>query len=93
MLTTYAMTEALPIASNPLPILSDRVEGRTPHDERPRDLASVGPPAGPEVAIVDAAGEALPMGVEGEVPPSTPPELPSTLHPPPSTLNPQPLTL
>lgn len=51
----YGMTEASPqIASNPLP------PGR-------RKVRSVGLPAGPEVAILDARGNALPAGQVGEV--------------------------
>ena len=51
----YAMTEAAhQICSNPLP----------PGDRRP---GFVGPPAGPEVAIMDAAGALLAAGAEGEI--------------------------
>ena len=56
VLPTYAMTEALPIASN-------RRAGGVP-----RHLASVGPASGPEVAILAAEGEAsVGVGEEGEV--------------------------
>lgn len=51
----YGMTEAAhQMASNPLP-------------PRPRKPGSVGPAAGPEVAIADAAGNLLPHGATGEV--------------------------
>ena len=56
VVTSYAMTEALPICSNP-------VRG-------PRNLSSVGPPAGPDVRIVAADGDSatpLPQGEVGEV--------------------------
>lgn len=52
--TTYAMTEALPICSNPA-------------DGRGRDLSSVGPAAGPEVAVVGGDGVRVQDGEEGEV--------------------------
>jgi len=51
----YGMTEAAhQMASNPLP-------------PRPRKPGSVGLPAGPEIAIVDEAGNLVPAGVIGEV--------------------------
>ena len=51
----YAMTEAAhQMCSNPLP----------PGQRRP---GFVGPPAGPEVAIMDAAGALLAVGAEGEI--------------------------
>ena len=56
VVTSYAMTEALPICSNP-------VRG-------PRNLSSVGPPAGPDVRIVAADSDSaapLPQGEVGEV--------------------------
>jgi acyl-CoA synthetase (AMP-forming)/AMP-acid ligase II len=55
VLQSYGMTEAShQVASNPLP----------PADRKP---GSVGRPAGPEVAIMDADGHALPQGETGEV--------------------------
>lgn len=52
---SYGMTEAShQMASNPLP-------------PRPRKPGSVGPAAGPEVAIMDADGALLPQGEIGEV--------------------------
>jgi acyl-CoA synthetase (AMP-forming)/AMP-acid ligase II len=55
VLQSYGMTEAShQVASNPLP----------PADRKP---GSVGRPAGPEVAIMDAAGNTLPQGETGEV--------------------------
>ena len=51
----YAMTEAAhQMCSNPLP----------PAARKP---GSVGPAAGPEVAILDDRGSSLPVGVEGEI--------------------------
>ena len=51
----YGMTEAGPqVASNRLP----------PH---PRKPGSVGPAAGPEIAVINEAGDILPPGAEGEV--------------------------
>jgi acyl-CoA synthetase (AMP-forming)/AMP-acid ligase II/acyl carrier protein len=55
LIEAYAMTEAAsPIASNPLP----------PGKRKP---GSVGRPAGPEVAILDADGALVPVGQSGEV--------------------------
>ena len=55
VLEAYGMTEAChQIASNPLP----------PETRRP---GSVGPPAGPEVAVVDERGCRLPPGETGEI--------------------------
>lgn len=52
---SYGMTEAAhQMASNPLP-------------PRPRKPGSVGPGAGPEVAIMDEAGTILPQGDTGEI--------------------------
>jgi acyl-CoA synthetase (AMP-forming)/AMP-acid ligase II len=52
---SYGMTEAShQMASNPLP-------------PRPRKPGSVGVAAGPEVAVMDEAGNLLPAGAEGEV--------------------------
>ena len=50
---TYAMTEAMPIAANPI--------------GSARKLQSVGPAAGSEIQICDGAGKPLACGVEGEV--------------------------
>ena len=55
VIESYGMTEAAhQMASNPLP------PGR-------RKPGSVGPPAGPEIAILDEAGAPRPTGVRGEV--------------------------
>ena len=54
VLPTYAMTEALPICSN------------RPTDAS-RDLCSVGPAAGPEVAVAAVSGELVHGEEEGEV--------------------------
>jgi oxalate---CoA ligase len=55
VIESYGMTEAShQIASNPLP----------PHRRR---AGSVGPPAGPEIEIMDAEGNLLPRGEIGEV--------------------------
>ncbi len=55
VIEAYGMTEAAhQMASNPLP----------PGERRP---GSVGPAAGPEVAVVDEHGRTLPAGEEGEV--------------------------
>jgi acyl-CoA synthetase (AMP-forming)/AMP-acid ligase II/acyl carrier protein len=55
VIEAYGMTEAAhQMASNPLP----------PSPRKPR---SVGPAAGPEIAIADAAGALLPPGQNGEV--------------------------
>ena len=55
VLEAYAMTEAAhQMCSNPLP-------------PAPRKPGMVGPAAGPEVAIMNEVGEALPTGVEGEI--------------------------
>ncbi len=55
VIEAYGMTEAAhQVASNPLP-------------PRPRKPGSVGIPAGPEVAVMDAAGTLSPPGIQGEV--------------------------
>src|SRR5262249_56361676 len=55
VLETYGMTEAAhQMASNPLP-------------PRAHKFGSVGVPAGPEIAIMDAAGTLLPPGGVGEI--------------------------
>ena len=55
VIEAYAMTEAAhQMCSNPLP-------------PGTRKSGTVGPAAGPEVAIMDAAGEMLPPGDEGEI--------------------------
>ena len=55
VIEAYAMTEAAhQMCSNPLPPAS-------------RKPGQVGPAAGPEVGIMDAAGNALPRGGEGEI--------------------------
>jgi oxalate---CoA ligase len=55
VIESYGMTEAAhQMASNPLP-------------PRPRKPGSVGLPAGPRIAIMDAAGNKLPQGEIGEV--------------------------
>ena len=55
VIEAYAMTEAAhQMCSNPLP----------PGERKP---GHVGPAAGPQVAIMDAAGEVLPSGAEGEI--------------------------
>lgn len=55
VLEAYAMTEAAhQMCSNPLP-------------PKARKPGSVGPAAGPEVAIMDATGAALAVGEEGEI--------------------------
>ena len=55
VIEAYAMTEAAhQMCSNPLP----------PAARKP---GHVGPAAGPEVAIMDADGQALPTGTEGEI--------------------------
>ena len=55
VIESYGMTEAAhQMASNPLP-------------PRPRKPGSVGPAAGPEVAIVDDAGRLLPPNENGEI--------------------------
>lgn len=55
VIEAYGMTEAAhQMASNPLP-------------PAPRKPGSVGLPAGPEIAILDAAGEQLPQGERGEI--------------------------
>ena len=55
VIEAYAMTEAAhQMCSNPLP----------PAVRKP---GHVGPAAGPEVAIMDAGGQALPAGAEGEI--------------------------
>ena len=55
VIEAYAMTEAAhQMCSNPLP----------PAVRKP---GHVGPAAGPEVAIMDDGGEALPVGAEGEI--------------------------
>ena len=55
VIEAYAMTEAAhQMCSNPLP-------------PEPRKPGHVGPAAGPEVGIMDAAGNALPRGGEGEI--------------------------
>ena len=55
VLESYGMTEAThQMASNPLP-------------PRPRKPGSVGPAAGPQVGIMDEAGNLLPSGQTGEV--------------------------
>eukprot|EP01046_Picozoa_sp_COSAG06_P015786 COSAG06_NODE_1023_length_11042_cov_2.398337_1_plen_2013_part_00 len=53
VITSYAMTEALPICSNPL--------------RAPRDLSSVGPAAGPDVRVVDEYNVPVAQNQEGEV--------------------------
>ena len=53
VVTSYAMTEALPICSNEVGAL--------------RDLNSVGPAAGPDVRVVDEHNVPVPEGEEGEV--------------------------
>lgn len=55
VIEAYGMTEAThQMTSNPLP----------PHE---RKAGSVGPPAGPEVAVMDEAGSLLEQGVTGEI--------------------------
>jgi acyl-CoA synthetase (AMP-forming)/AMP-acid ligase II len=55
VIESYGMTEAAhQMTSNPLP-------------PRPRKPGTVGPAAGPEVAVIDAAGGRLPAGTAGEV--------------------------
>ncbi len=54
VIETYGMTETSLICCSPLP-------------PRPRKIGSVGPPVGPEVAIMDEAGTLVPPGVAGEV--------------------------
>ncbi len=55
VIESYGMTEAAhQMTSNPLP-------------PRPRKPGSVGVAAGPEVAIMDAAGALLPLGATGEI--------------------------
>jgi acyl-CoA synthetase (AMP-forming)/AMP-acid ligase II/acyl carrier protein len=55
VIEAYGMTEAAhQMASNPLP-------------PRPRKPGSVGPPAGPEIAVVDQSGERVAVGDRGEV--------------------------
>lgn len=55
VIESYGMTEAAhQMASNPLP-------------PRPRKPGSVGPAAGPEIAIVDEAGRLLPPNENGEI--------------------------
>jgi acyl-CoA synthetase (AMP-forming)/AMP-acid ligase II/acyl carrier protein len=55
VIEAYGMTEAAhQMASNPLP-------------PRPRKPGSVGPAAGPDVAVMDAAGALLPVGAAGEI--------------------------
>jgi len=55
VIEAYSMTEAShQMTSNPLP-------------PRPRKAGSVGPAAGPEVAILDEEGRPLPAGATGEV--------------------------
>lgn len=55
VLESYGMTEAAhQMASNPLP-------------PRPRKAGSVGLPAGPDMAIMDDAGQLLPSGTIGEI--------------------------
>jgi acyl-CoA synthetase (AMP-forming)/AMP-acid ligase II len=55
VIESYGMTEAAhQMASNPLP-------------PKPRKPGSVGLPAGPEIAIMDEAGNFLPQGEAGEV--------------------------
>ncbi len=55
VLESYGMTEAShQIASNPLP-------------PRPHKAGSVGPAAGPEVAVMDSQGNLLPSGRTGEI--------------------------
>lgn len=55
VIDSYALTEAATqVTANPLP----------PGNRKP---GSVGPPAGPEVAVADAAGRIVPSGKEGEI--------------------------
>jgi acyl-CoA synthetase (AMP-forming)/AMP-acid ligase II/Leucine-rich repeat (LRR) protein len=54
VITSYAMTESLPICSNPI-------------DATERDLSSVGPPAGADVRVVGSDGAAVAAGESGEV--------------------------
>jgi amino acid adenylation domain-containing protein len=54
VIAAYGMTETNVVSCNPFP-------------PRPRKPGSVGVPAGPEVAIVDADGALLPAGVTGEI--------------------------
>ena len=55
VIEAYAMTEAAhQMCSNPLP-------------PAPRKAGFVGPAAGPDVAVFDAEGTALPAGAEGEI--------------------------
>jgi acyl-CoA synthetase (AMP-forming)/AMP-acid ligase II len=55
VIESYGMTEAAhQMTSNPLP-------------PRPRRAGSVGPAAGPEVAVLDESGRPLPAGTPGEV--------------------------
>jgi acyl-CoA synthetase (AMP-forming)/AMP-acid ligase II/acyl carrier protein len=55
VIESYGMTEAAhQMASNPLP-------------PRPRKLGSVGPAAGPEIAVMDKAGRLLSSGQSGEI--------------------------
>jgi acyl-CoA synthetase (AMP-forming)/AMP-acid ligase II len=55
VIESYGMTEAAhQMTSNPLP-------------PRPRKAGTVGPAAGPEVAVLDEAGRAVPAGATGEV--------------------------
>ncbi len=54
VLQSYGMTEAYMITSNPLP----------PGQRKP---GSAGVPTGPEVAIMDGAGDLLPPGETGEI--------------------------
>ena len=63
-MTSYAMTEALPICSNPFVSTSQE---SNPSAATCRDLHSVGPPAGPEVLVVDASGDPVACEQEGEV--------------------------
>eukprot|EP01147_Barroeca_monosierra_P003982 gene3982-6437_t len=66
MLTTYAMTECLPICSNPLPLKDEnnKIAQRSINQDcndnlletlSYHDVSTVGPPAGPEVALLTAA--------------------------------------
>ena len=54
VIETYGLTEAILITANPLP------PGR-------RKIGSVGRAAGPEVAVMNQAGQVLPVGATGEI--------------------------